>query len=178
MAKFKLLEIPHGGLKCKMRDLFNSLIDHEVSGDCEGYLKSLPTNYGFVFFWYGWIDEEALEKYYTSYFSKEKLRAIDKSREENKFFSLRNSVYERLFSIVKDHPDVMGGGYAETHIGTFLPKLKQATAKEAAQALKQYAQKLEKIQEFLDNYYKTEKSLLSDIESGFEVLIFSHLMKH
>jgi hypothetical protein len=65
MARFKV-EMNKQFLNFKMRDLFPELIDYDVENPEEGYLKSFHANYGYVSFWYGWIDEDALEKHFRT----------------------------------------------------------------------------------------------------------------
>jgi len=46
MGKFTLVNIGQKQLNKSMRDLFKDLIDDSVEGPAEGYLKSVPSNYG------------------------------------------------------------------------------------------------------------------------------------
>jgi hypothetical protein len=78
-----------------------------------------------------------------------------------------------LFSIVRDHPEVIGEGHAEAHLGLIAPKLKQATVADAAKALKAYTQKLDKLDAFTrKNLKKRTGRIVEEIESNFKLIDF------
>jgi len=151
MAKYKI-EIAPSLLNLKMRDLFKKLIDDYVEKPEKGYLKSYYANYGFVSFWYGWLDEEKLEKYYKAYVSESELERIQevKESEGEELFSLRDQLHnlDYLFPITRDHPDVIGQGHAEVYLHVLLPNLDDVSLDDAVVMLRQQADKLEKIKDF------------------------------
>jgi hypothetical protein len=55
MEKFALQNIPAASLKRSMSDLFLDFVDSTMEENGKGCLKSVPTNFGYVFFWYGWL---------------------------------------------------------------------------------------------------------------------------
>ena len=55
MEKFAFQNIPAASLNRSMRDLFVDLIDLNMEGTGKGSLKSVPTNFGYAFFWYGYL---------------------------------------------------------------------------------------------------------------------------
>jgi hypothetical protein len=76
MEKFTLQNVLDASLKRSMRDLFLDLVDITMEGTGKGCLKSVPTNYGYVFFWYGWLNKKALSKWYPTYVPKELIKKI------------------------------------------------------------------------------------------------------
>jgi hypothetical protein len=170
MEKFALQNIPSGSFKRSMRDLFLDLVDITMEENGKGCLKSVPTNFGYVFFWYGWLDKKTLTKVYPVYVPKEKVKEIKKSKKQDASKKLQDQINDFLFSIARDHPEVIGEGHAETHFGIIAPKLKQATVADAAKSLKEYAQRLEKIDIFTRKNLKKNGKLIEEIESGFHVI--------
>ena len=170
MEKISLQNIPAASLNRKMRDLFQDLIDitmMEANG--KGCLKSVPTNYGYVFFWYGYLNKKALQKHYTAYVPKEKVREMRKNKKENPSKLLKDQISEFLFSMVRDHPEIIGEGLAETHLTILAPRLKSATVADAAKALKEYALKLERLEKFKRKYLKKKSGrIVEEIETRFE----------
>jgi len=152
-----------------MRDLFQDLIDITLEENLKGSLKSVPTNYGYIFFWYGWLDKKALQKYHAAYVTKEKVKEIKKNKKEKNALTLQDQLSDFLFSMVRDHPDLIGGGHAETHLAILAPSLKQSSISEAAKALKEYAQKLEHLEKFTRKYLK-KNSIVEEIETKFEAI--------
>ncbi|MFH1327768.1 MAG: hypothetical protein ABIH76_02800 [Candidatus Bathyarchaeota archaeon] len=63
-------------------------------------MKSVPSNYGYVFFGYGCPDEKALENHYANYISKEEFNEIEKARKEDAAFGLGEYLEDCLFSKV------------------------------------------------------------------------------
>jgi hypothetical protein len=149
-----------------MRDLFQDLIDITMEDNLKGGLKSIPTNYGYIFFWYGWLDKKVLQKYHATYVTKEKVKEIKKNKKEKNSLTLQDQLSDFLFSMVRDHPDLIGGGHAETHLAILAPSLKQASVSEAAKALKEYSQKLERLEKFTRKYLK-KNSTVEEIEAKF-----------
>ncbi len=149
-----------------MRDLFQDLIDITMEDNLKGGLKSIPTNYGYIFFWYGWLDKKALQKYHAAYITKDKVKEIKKNKKEKNSLTLQDQLSDFLFSMVRDHPDLIGGGHAETHLAILAPSLKQASVSEAAKALKEYSQKLERLEKFTRKYLK-KNSTVEEIEAKF-----------
>ena len=83
MEKITLQNITKASLNRTMRDLFQDLIDITMENNPKGGLKSIPTNYGYIFFWYGWLNKKNLQKYYADYVTKEKVKEIKKNKKEN-----------------------------------------------------------------------------------------------
>jgi len=173
MEKFALQNVPAASLKRSMRDLFLDLVDITMEENGKGCLKSVPTNFGYVFFWYGWLDKKALTKVYPAYVPKEKVKEIKKNKKQDAAKKLPDQISDFLFSIARDHPEVIGEGHAETHFALIAPKLKQATVADAAKALKEYAQRLEKLEAFTrKNLKKKNGKIVEEIASSFEVVDF------
>jgi hypothetical protein len=173
MEKIKLQNIPAASLNRSMRDLFLDLVDITVDDNGKGCLKAVPTNFGYVFFWYGWLNKRALSKYYPAYVPKEKVKEIKKNTKEDSTLKLHDQISDSLFAIVRDHSDVIGEGHAEVHVCLVAPKLKQATVTEAAKALKVYAQRLEKLEAFTrKNLKRRNGKVVEEIESRFEAVEF------
>ncbi|MGF3522942.1 MAG: hypothetical protein ACQXXJ_07580, partial [Candidatus Bathyarchaeia archaeon] len=150
---------------------FLDLIDISMTGDSRGCLKSVPSNYGYVFFWYGWLNKRALQKHYQAYVPKEKIRDLRKNRRQDASLKLQDQISDLLFSIVRDHPDTIDGGHAEVHLAVLAPRLKQMGISDAATALKEYAQKLERIEKFTRKYLKKKSgNTVEEIETSFEVI--------
>jgi hypothetical protein len=169
MEKITLQNITKASLNRTMRDLFQDLIDITMEDNPKGGLKSIPTNYGYVFFWYGWLDKKALQKYYPAYVTKDKVKEIKKTKKEKTVSTLQDQLSDFLFAMVRDHPDAIGGGHAETHLAILAPSLKQASIVEAAKALKEYGQKLERLERFTRKYLK-KNSIVEEIETKFEAI--------
>jgi hypothetical protein len=170
--KFALQNITAASLKRSMRDLFLDLVDITMEENGKGCLKSVPTNFGYAFFWYGWLDKKALTKIYPSYVPKEKVKEIKKIKKDASA-KLQDQISDFLFSIVRDHPEAIGEGHAEIHLAMIAPKLKQATVSDASKALKEYAQRLEKLDVFTrKNLKKKNSKTIEEIESRFDVIDF------
>lgn len=169
MEKITLQNITKASLNRTMRDLFQDLIDITMEDNPRGGLKAAPTNYGYISFWYGWLDKKALQKHYPEYVTKEKVKEIKKNKKEKKTLTLQDQLSDYLFTIVRDHPDVIKGGYAETHLAILAPSLKQSSVPEAANALKEYAKRLEKLTKFTRKYLK-KNSVVEEIENKFEAI--------
>ena len=173
MEKFTLQNVPSASLKRSMRDLFLDLIDITMEENGRGALKSVPTNFGYAFFWYGWLNKKTLTKYYPDYVPKEKVKEIKKDKKQDSTQKLQDQIGDFLFSIVRDHPEVIGDGHVETHLGLIAPKLKQATVADAAKSLKEYSQRLEKLEVFTrKNLKKKNGKIVEEIESSFRVIDF------
>ncbi len=169
MEKITLQNITKASLNRTMRDLFQDLIDITMENNPKGGLKSIPTNYGYIFFWYGWLNKKNLQKYYVDYVTKEKVKEIKKNKKENSALTLQNQLSDFLFSMVRDHPDIIEGGHAETHLAILAPRLKQASITEAAKALKEYSQRLERVEKFTHKYLKRNSGkIVEEIETNFE----------
>jgi len=171
--KFALQNVPAASFKRSMRDLFADLIDITMEENGRGCLKCVPTNFGYVFFWYGWLDKKALARTYDAIVPKEKVKEIRKNRKADLTLRLQDQIADFLFNITRDHLEVIGEGHAEVHLGLVVPKLKQATVDEATKMLKDYAQRLEHLQTFTrKNLKKKNSKIVEEIESGFQVIDF------
>jgi hypothetical protein len=177
MKKFALFNIGQKQLNKSMRAFFKDLIDDIVEGPAEGYLKSVPSNYGYVFFWYGYPDEKALENHYAKYVSKEESKDIEKARKEDCEFVLREYLEDYVFSMARDHPPIIGSGLAEAHFAILIPDLEKKSLKEAASLLKKYVQKLESLERFRAECLKKRNRHIEDIDASFEVVDFLSLKK-
>lgn len=82
MDKFTLQNVPSASYNRTMRELFIDLIDITMEETGRGCLKSVPTNFGYVFFWYGWLNKKALQKYYPAYVPKDKVKEIKKTKKQ------------------------------------------------------------------------------------------------
>jgi len=154
-----------------MRDLFQDLIDITMENSPKGGLKSIPTNYGYVFFWYGWLNKKNLQNYCPDYVPKEKVKEIKKNKKENSTLTLQNQLSDFLFTMVRDHPEIIDGGHAETHLAVLAPRLRHASITEAVKALKEYAQKLERIEKFSRKYLKKNSGkIVEEIEINFDAI--------
>jgi len=181
MVKFELKNLGENLFSQKMRYVFKSLVDVYVSypqkDTKDGFLKSIPSNYGYVFFWFGFLDEEALAKYHKDYVSKDKLREIEEAKKKEKgYFSLSDRIRDDLFPIVYDHPDVIGQGFAEVYLATlFDPELKEVSIDRAISSLKRQVKKLEKINDFADKVFKRPRQIegVEDIEINYETIKFA-----
>jgi len=190
MVKFELKNLDENLFSQKMRDVFKSLVDVYVSypqkDTKDGFLKSIPSNYGYVFFWFGFLDEEALAKYYKDYVSKDKLREIEEAKKKRRrefeeagiregYFSLSDHIRDDLFPIVYDHPDIIGQGFAEVYLATvFNPEFKEVSIDRAISSLKRQVKKLEKINDFADKVFKRPRQIegVEDIEINYETIKF------
>jgi hypothetical protein len=74
MEKFALQNAASASLKRSMRDLFPDLIDITMEENGRGSLKSVPTNFGYAFFWYGWLNKKTLANIIQRMFPKRNLR--------------------------------------------------------------------------------------------------------
>jgi hypothetical protein len=168
-----LQNIQAASLNRTMRDLFRDIIDITTDEAGKGCLKSIPSNYGYVFFWYGWLNKKVLTKYYPAYIPKEKTKEIKKQKKQESTPSLQDQINDFLFSIVRDHPDVIGEGHVEVHLGLIAPKLKQATVADASEALKEYALHLDNLEDFTSKHLKRKTGKnVEEIESNFGVIDF------
>jgi len=173
MVKFKLIDLDERLFPQRMRDIFKSLVDTDASYPSkdtrDGFLKSIPSNYGYVFFWFGWLDEEALTKYYKNYVSKEKLKEIEEVREkEEGYFSLQDHIRDELFPIVYDHSDTIGSGFAEVYLAILNADFKDMSIEKVIPILKRQAKKLEKLNDFVKEQIKD-----IDIEIHYETMKFA-----
>lgn len=158
MMKFKLY-LDESLLNQKMRDVFKSLVDLYVSypqrDTKDGFLKSVPSNYGYVFFWFGWLNHDVLTKYYKDYVSRDKLKEIEEARKrEEGYFSLKDHIRDELFPIVYDHPDVIGEGFAEVYLAILDPDFKEISIDKVIPILERQAKKLEKLNDFQDEVFE------------------------
>ena len=173
MEKLALQNVPAASLKRSMRDFFLDLVDLTLDENGKNCLKSVPTNFGYIFFWYGGLNTKALNKYYPAYVPKEKVKQIKKSTKHDSSQKLQSQIGDFLFNIVRDHLDVIGEGHAEVHLGMVIPTLKQVTVPDAARLLKEYALRLEKLEVFTSKNLKRKKSrVIEAIESRFEAIDF------
>lgn len=173
MEKFELQNVPPASLKRTMRDLFMDLIDITMEGASKGCLKSVPTNYGNVFFSYGCLNKKALTKYYPSYVPKEKVKEIRKNKKQDSTQKLQEQISDFLFSIVRDHPEVIDEGHAEVHLAILVPRLKESSVADASKALKTCATKLEKLDAFTKkNLHKKAGKIIEQIQSRFATVDF------
>ncbi len=171
MEKFALQNIPRASFNRTMRELFLDLIDITMEETGKGCLKSAPSNYGYVFFWYGWLNKKALQKHYPAYVPKEKVKDIKKNKKQDTALKLQDQISDFLFSIIRDHPDTIGEGHAEVHLAVLAPRLKQVGVADAAKSLKLYAQQLEKLEKFTRKYLKKKAGrIVEEIETNFEVV--------
>ncbi len=167
-----LQNIPAASFKRSMRDMFVDLIDLTMEATGKGCLKSVPTNYGYVFFWYGFPNRKALMNCCPQYVPKEKVKALKKIKKDSPI-KLQDQISDFLFHIVRDHPDVIGEGQAEVHLAMLAPKLKQASVSDAAQTLKQYASRLEKLDAFTQKNLKRKTGrVVDEIHSSFQEIDF------
>jgi hypothetical protein len=172
MEKFALQNIPAASLKRSMRELFLDLVDLTIDENGKSCLKSVPTNFGYVFFWYGNLEKKKLAKYYGEYVPKEKVKELKKNKKDSAQ-KLQEQISDFLFNIVRDHPDVIGEGHIEVHLGLVAPKLKAASVADASKALKEYAQRLEKLESFTrKSLTKKNSKIIEAIESRFEGMDF------
>jgi hypothetical protein len=172
MEKFALQNVPAASFKRSMRELFVDLIDLTMEATGKGCLKSVPTNYGYVFFWYGFPNRKALLNCCGQYVPKEKVKEIKKTKKDAPI-KVQDQISDFLFSIVRDHPEVIGEGQAEVHLAMVAPKLKQASVKEAATALRQYAARLEKLEAFTQKTLKRKTGrVVDEIHCSFRDIDF------
>jgi len=173
MQKIELQNLPPATFNRKMRELYQDLIDITTEETTKGCLKSIPTNYGYIFFWYGYLNKKTLQKHSTTYVPKEKIREIRKTKKQNTDKTLQDQISDFLFQITRDHPDVIEGGHAEVHLAMLTPKLKQMTITQAHQALSAYAKKLEHLEKFTRKYLKKKTGrIVEEIETKFDAIDF------
>ena len=171
MEKFALQNVPAASLKRSMRDMFLDLIDITMEGASKGCLKAVPTNYGHVSFWYGYLNKKALAKYYSAYVPKEKVKELKKIKRSDSAQNMQDQLSDYLFTIVRDHPEVIGGGHAQVHLAILTPRLKDATVANAAKALRSYAIRLEKLDVFTrKNLSKKHSKTVEEIQASFETI--------
>ncbi len=173
IEKLVLQNVPVALLERSMRDFFLDLVDLTIDENGKNCLRSVPTNFGYIFFWYGCLSVKALNRYYPVYVPKEKVKQIKKNTKHDSSQNLQSQIGDFLFNIVRDHPDVIGEGHAEVHLGMVAPSLKQAAVSEAAKRLKEYALRLEKLEVFTSkNLKKRSSRLIEAIESRFGAIDF------
>jgi len=183
MLKFELKDLDKRLFSQKMRDVFKSLVDTNASypqkDTKDGFLKSIPSNYGYVFFWFGYLDEEALAKHYKDYISQDKIREIEgqKKKEEEelgeRYLRIKYHIYNDLFPIVYDHPDIIEEGFAEVHLATlFDANLEKVSIDKAIPVLKRQAEKLEKLNDFKRRQWEGQIEGLEDMEIYYETIKF------
>jgi hypothetical protein len=171
MEKFALQSLPQASLNRSMQGLFQDLIDITMESNPKGCLKPVPTNYGYVFFWYGYLNKKNLQKNYYSYVSREKTKDIKKTKKQPTSTSLQDQLGDFLFSMVRDNPKLIGAGHAETHLAILSPNLKQANITDAAKQFRSLAQKLEKIEKFSRKYLKKNTGrIVEEIETNFRTI--------
>jgi len=168
MEKFTLQNTPEASLKRSMREMFLDLVDITMEGAGKGCLKSVPTNYGHVFFWYGYIRRKALAKHYPDYVPKEKVKELRKIKKSDQTHKLQDQISDFLFSIVRDHPEVIGEGHAQVNFAVLTPRLKDMTIAEAAKSLKEFANRLEKLDDYIHkNLSKKNSRIVEEIQTRF-----------
>lgn len=151
-----------------MRDLFLDLIDITMEGASKGCLKSVPTNYGHVFFWYGYLNKKALAKYYPAYVPKEKVKELKKIKKSDSAQKMQDQLTDYLFFMLRDHPEIIGEGHAQVHMAILTPRLKDATVADAAKALKTCAVRLEKLDVFTrKSLSKKNSKTVEEIQASF-----------
>jgi hypothetical protein len=168
MEKFTLQNVPAASLKRSMRDMFLDLVDITMEGAGKGCLKAVPTNYGHVFFWYGYLNKKALLKHYPAYVPKEKIKELKKIKKSDSTQKLQDQISDFLFSIVRDHPEVICEGHAQVHLAILAPRLKDATVSDAAKALKACSIHLEKLDAFTrKNLSRKASRTVEEIQASF-----------
>jgi hypothetical protein len=173
MDKFTFQNVPTASLKRKMRDLYVDLIDQNLEGTGKGCLKSLPTNFGYTFFWYGYLNKKNLAKVFPSYVPKDKIKEIKKEKKEDSTHKLQDQINDYLFPMVREHPEVIGEGHVEVHLAILAPKLKHATVADAIKSLNKFSTKLEKLDTFTrQNLKKKTGKAIEEIASSFEAIDF------
>jgi hypothetical protein len=173
MQKIELQNLPPATFNRKMRELYQDLIDITTEENNKGCLKSIPINYGYIFFWYGYLNKKNLQKHAAAYVPKEKLREIKKTKKQKAETPLQAQISDYLFQITRDHPEVIEAGHAEVHLAMLTPKLKQMNITQAHQALSTYAKKLEKLEKFTRKYLKKKAGrIVEEIETKFEAIDF------
>ena len=141
-------------------------------------MKSIPSNYGYVFFWYGYPDNEALENYYAAYVSRKSLKEIEKARKEDEedTFQVQDYLEDCLFSIARDHSDILGSSWAEVYLAILMSDLEKKGAEEGASLLKEFVKKkLERLEKFMKDCFEEKTVLVQNVESNFEVVDFLSL---
>lgn len=173
MEKIALQNIPQASLNRTMRDMFLDLIDITTEDLTRNCLKSIPTNYGYVFFWYGWLNKKALEKYYQAYVPSEKVKEIRKRKKKDSDLTFQDQIGDFLFSMVREHPDTIGKGHVEVHLAMLTPKLKETSVLDASKALRIYSEALEKLESFKSKFLaKKMGRIVDEIETRFEIIDF------
>ncbi len=173
MEKFALQNVPAASLRRSMREFFLDLVDISMDENCKSCLKSVPTNFGYVFFWYGWLNQKALAKTAPAYVPKELLKKFKQGKKQATTQKLQAQISDFLFSIARDQPEVIGEGHAETHLALVAPKLKGANVSDAAKSLEEYAGRLEKLDAFTRKTLKRKTGkVVEEIESRFDVVDF------
>lgn len=181
---FELFSLDPSLFPKNMRDVFKSLVDRDTK---EGYLRSIPSNYGYVSFWFGFLDQKTLSRYYKGYVSKDKLREIEEAKrnrlrefeeagieDTEGLFDLSDYVRDQLFSIAYDHTDIIGKGLAQVYLAVLFDRdLKETTINEAISILKTQAEKLETINDLADKIFRREIPELNDIEIDYQTIEFA-----
>jgi len=166
--KFTLQNVPADSLNRSMRDMFMDLVDITMEGAGKGCLKAVPTNYGHVFFWYGYLNRKALTKYYPAYVPKEKVKELKKIKKSDSNQKLQDQISDFLFAMVRDHPEIIGEGHAQVHLAILTPRLKDLTVADAAKGLKSCAIHLEKLDVFTrKNLSKKASKTVEEIQTKF-----------
>jgi hypothetical protein len=171
MEKFTLQNVPNASLARSMRGLFLDLVDITTEEAGKGCLKAVPTNYGNVFFWYGYLNRKTLAKHYPDYVPKEKTKELRKIKKSDQTHKLQDHISDFLFSIVRDHPEVIGEGHAQVNLALLTPRLKEVTVAEAAKSLKDFAVRLEKLEAFVrKNLSRKTSRIIEEIQTIFRTI--------
>lgn len=106
-------------------------------------------------------------------FRRTKLKKIKKTKKQKDALPLQDQVSDFLFQISRDQPDILGEGHAETHLTILAPRLRQMAVADAARALEEYAQKLERLDKFTRKYLKKKAGrIVEEIATSFESIDF------
>jgi hypothetical protein len=169
--KFALQNVPAASLRRSMRELFLDLVDISMDETGKGCLKAVPTNFGYVFFWYGWLNQKALAKTAPATVPKELFKKIKQGKKQDSAQKLQTQISDFLFSIVRDHPEVIGEGHAEVHLALVAPKLKGATVADAAKSLAEFSERLQKLDGFTRKILKRKTGrVVEEVDSRFDVV--------
>jgi hypothetical protein len=104
---------------------------------------------------------------------KDLLKKARQGKNQASTHNLQAQISDFLFPIARDHPEVIGEGYAETHLALVAPKLKGASISDAAKSLEEYAGRLEKLDIFTRKTLKRKTGrVVEEIESLFDVVDF------
>jgi len=169
--KFALQNVSAASFRRSIREFFLDLVDISMDENGKGCLKSVPTNFGYVFFWYGWLNQKTLAKTAPAYVPKDLFKKINQGKKQDAAQKLQVQIGDFLFSIVRDHPEVIGEGHVETHLALVAPKLKGANISDAAKSLEEYAGRLKKLDVFTRKTLKRKTGrVVEEIESRFDVV--------